>query len=180
MSDKSGVDIRASLEAKTTQELSEIYAENDGTAWRPEVFEIIHEILLKRGAPIPAQVPLKPKTPDLSPRSLVLETMDKKCTAELRAILLQAEDDKWSSNELDAAREILSRRGEPAPPRQTRDRSGSGSGSSQVVIVRDIRMSFGSMVIFMIKWAIASIPALLILYVIVMVLISGIGGLAFM
>ncbi len=33
----------------------------------------------------------------------------------------------------------------------------------QEVIVRDIRMSFGSMVIFMVKWAIAAIPAVLIL-----------------
>ncbi|MFO7610570.1 MAG: hypothetical protein R6X35_15515 [Candidatus Krumholzibacteriia bacterium] len=31
------------------------------------------------------------------------------------------------------------------------------------VIVQDVRMSFGSMVVFMIKWTIASIPAMLIL-----------------
>ncbi|MDQ7002438.1 MAG: hypothetical protein Q9N02_07090 [Ghiorsea sp.] len=31
------------------------------------------------------------------------------------------------------------------------------------VVVTDIQMSFGSMVIFMIKWAIAAIPALIIL-----------------
>jgi hypothetical protein len=33
------------------------------------------------------------------------------------------------------------------------------------VVVTDIHMSFGSMVAFMVKWAIASIPALLILFV---------------
>jgi hypothetical protein len=33
------------------------------------------------------------------------------------------------------------------------------------VVVTDIYMSFGSMVAFMVKWAIASIPALLILFV---------------
>ena len=31
------------------------------------------------------------------------------------------------------------------------------------VVVTDIQMSFGSMVVFMIKWAIAAIPALIIL-----------------
>jgi len=33
----------------------------------------------------------------------------------------------------------------------------------QEVIVTDIKMNFGSMVIFMVKWAIAAIPAILIL-----------------
>jgi len=35
----------------------------------------------------------------------------------------------------------------------------------QRVIITDIRMSFGSMVVFMVKWAIASVPAVLILLV---------------
>jgi len=34
------------------------------------------------------------------------------------------------------------------------------------VVVKDFEMSFGSMVVFMIKWALASIPALIILAVI--------------
>jgi hypothetical protein len=34
------------------------------------------------------------------------------------------------------------------------------------VVVTDIKMSFGSMVIFMIKWAIATIPAAIILFLI--------------
>ncbi len=34
---------------------------------------------------------------------------------------------------------------------------------TQEVVVRDVQMRFGSMVIFMVKWAIASIPALIIL-----------------
>ena len=37
---------------------------------------------------------------------------------------------------------------------------------SQRVIVTDIHMSFGSMVSFMVKWTIASIPAFLILLVV--------------
>ena len=36
-------------------------------------------------------------------------------------------------------------------------------GNRQEVVVTDIKMSFLSMVIFMIKWALASIPALIIL-----------------
>lgn len=36
---------------------------------------------------------------------------------------------------------------------------------AQPVVVVDIKMSFNSMVWFMVKWAIAAIPALLILYV---------------
>lgn len=34
---------------------------------------------------------------------------------------------------------------------------------AQPVVVLDVNMSFGSMVVFMIKWALAAIPALLIL-----------------
>jgi hypothetical protein len=34
------------------------------------------------------------------------------------------------------------------------------------VVVTDIKMPFGSMVVFMVKWAIATIPALIILAVI--------------
>ena len=44
------------------------------------------------------------------------------------------------------------------------------------VVVTDIKMSFFSMVIFMVKWAIASIPALIILFLIGMVLSAfGVG-----
>ncbi|MBT6870488.1 MAG: hypothetical protein HN820_06250 [Candidatus Marinimicrobia bacterium] len=48
---------------------------------------------------------------------------------------------------------------------------------SQNVVVTDIKMSFSSMVEFMVKWAIASIPALIILVIIVMALGVLIGGL---
>lgn len=42
----------------------------------------------------------------------------------------------------------------------------STPSSSQKVVVTDIEMPFGSMVSFMVKWAIASIPALIILTII--------------
>jgi hypothetical protein len=47
------------------------------------------------------------------------------------------------------------------------------------VTITDIQMPFGSMVIFMIKWAIASIPAAIILFLIASVfaiVFSGIFG----
>jgi len=34
---------------------------------------------------------------------------------------------------------------------------------SNEIVVKDIKMSFGSMVVFMIKWSIAAIPAMMIL-----------------
>lgn len=40
------------------------------------------------------------------------------------------------------------------------------SDTQREVIVTNIRMPFGSMVVFMIKWALASIPAAIILFVI--------------
>jgi len=47
--------------------------------------------------------------------------------------------------------------------------------SVQEIVVRDIRMPFGSMVVFMVKWAIAAIPALIIL-VVIAALISVVAG----
>ena len=47
------------------------------------------------------------------------------------------------------------------------------------VIVTDIQMPFGSMVVFMVKWAIASIPAAIILFIIgaiLMAILAGIGA----
>ena len=48
--------------------------------------------------------------------------------------------------------------------------------NSQNVTITDIKMPFGSMVEFMVKWAIASIPAFIILFLIG-ILIAGIFGL---
>ena len=48
-------------------------------------------------------------------------------------------------------------------------------GQMQYVVVKDINMGFGSMVVFMIKWVLASIPAIIILSLTGM-LIGAIGG----
>ena len=53
-----------------------------------------------------------------------------------------------------------------------------GTETTSHVIVTDIRMPFWSMVIFMIKWAIAAIPAFIILAVlggVAAALLSGLG-----
>lgn len=47
---------------------------------------------------------------------------------------------------------------------------------NQIVVV-DLRMPFWSMVIFMVKWSIAAIPALIILGIIGSVLFAILGGL---
>ena len=44
------------------------------------------------------------------------------------------------------------------------------------ITVTDIQMPFGSMVVFMIKWAIASIPAAIILFLIASVFAVVFGG----
>lgn len=48
---------------------------------------------------------------------------------------------------------------------------------AQPVVVVDLKMSFNSMVWFMVKWVIASIPALIILWLILMFVLAGFGGL---
>ena len=48
----------------------------------------------------------------------------------------------------------------------------SGGQDGQGVVVRDIQMGFLSMVVFMVKWAIAAIPALVILFFLFSVVVS--------
>ena len=46
----------------------------------------------------------------------------------------------------------------------------------QDVAIKDFNMPFSSMVVFMVKWAIASIPAIIIIWILVMILISIFGS----
>lgn len=52
----------------------------------------------------------------------------------------------------------------------------SGNGVPNEVVVTDIQMSFVSMVVFMVKWVIASIPAFIILFIIFSVVAAIFGG----
>ena len=47
------------------------------------------------------------------------------------------------------------------------------------VVVTDIKMPFSSMVVFMVKWAIATIPALIILAVVGSIIFSALGYLGY-
>lgn len=47
---------------------------------------------------------------------------------------------------------------------------------NQNVVVTDIQMPFGSMVVFMVKWAIASIPAIIILFMFFAIVTAIFGG----
>jgi len=44
------------------------------------------------------------------------------------------------------------------------------------ITIKDFNMPFSSMVIFMVKWAIASIPAIIIIWILLMLLISIFGS----
>ena len=48
---------------------------------------------------------------------------------------------------------------------------------AQPVVIVDMSMSFNSMVVFMVKWVIASIPAMMILFALALVLSLLFGGL---
>ena len=70
----------------------------------------------------------------------------------------------------DAKAAEAKRKAEEVAARAATDKNNKGT---QTVKVSDFDMPFGSMIVFMVKWAIASIPAILIL----MVLFFIFGGL---
>jgi CDP-diglyceride synthetase len=47
----------------------------------------------------------------------------------------------------------------------------------QKVSVSDVSMPFGSMVVFILKWTLASIPAMLIIFLVALVIAGLFGGL---
>ena len=49
--------------------------------------------------------------------------------------------------------------------------------SDNEVVVTDIRIPFGSMVVLILKWTLASIPAMFIVGIVVVVVFGVIGGL---
>jgi hypothetical protein len=48
--------LRASVKRKTTEELTEIYRDNDKDRWVGDPFPIIEKVLKDRGAPVPEQI----------------------------------------------------------------------------------------------------------------------------
>jgi len=50
------------------------------------------------------------------------------------------------------------------------------SWAASKVVVTDVKMPFASMVVFMIKWSLAAIPALIILLVLAAIVSAVLGG----
>jgi len=48
--------------------------------------------------------------------------------------------------------------------------------NKQEVVVVDFKMSFGSMIIFMVKWVIAAIPAMIVVFIILLIFLSILRG----
>ena len=65
----------------------------------------------------------------------------------------------------------------PACPRCGFPNPGGNGDRPLRVEVRDVDMKMGSMVTFMVKWSVASIPALIILFMIAMIMAGVFGGL---
>ena len=106
----------------------------------------------------------------MSPDSLASSQYASRTDAELRELALNPPSDL---GERAALRAELQRRaeGQRAEPRP----------STQQVAITDVDMPFWSMVRFMVKWAVASIPAFVILFIIAflitIVLAGFLGGL---
>ena len=88
-------------------------------------------------------------------------------TEKLQAIYATNDKNEYRPEAFVAIREILCERGSHSdtlvPLQQT---PVPVMEPIRSVVVTDIEMSFGAMIIFMVKWAIASIPAAIILFLI--------------
>ena len=65
----------------------------------------------------------------------------------------------------------------PAIAKSTKDETLVISANQEGIIIKDIQMPFGSMIVFMVKWALASIPAFIIISVIIAICLSVFTGL---
>jgi hypothetical protein len=108
--------------------------------------------------------------------------MKEKDTEELLGIWRANDRSTYSADAFDAVAEVLRERGVDAPlqPQTCQPVRHLDQGVVATdVVVTDIRMPFTSMVVFMVKWAIASIPAVIILTmlaVIIFTLLEGVLG----
>ena len=103
--------------------------------------------------------------------------LDKKTTDELLNIWTQNDRQTWRVEAFEAVRQILADRGVDVPSQH--EHIPFGQSEPQIVVVKDIHMQFGSMVVFMVKWAIAAIPAIIILWVSGLLLKAVFGGFLF-
>ncbi len=106
--------------------------------------------------------------------------LQSKPTEELQTIYATNDTNEYLPEAFVAIREILHERGSHADtfvPRQQTPVPVAEPVRS--VVITDIRMSFGAMVTFMVKWAIASIPAAIILFLIGALLWALLGTVLF-
>jgi hypothetical protein len=79
---------------------------------------------------------------------------------------VEAKKEAYNKSLADARAAEAKRKAEEVAARAATDKNNNTSNKgTQTVKISDIDMPFGSMVIFMVKWAIAAIPALLILMI---------------
>jgi hypothetical protein len=81
------------------------------------------------------------------------------------------------SLQFDLAKEVLDEKKSGDQTSVSGGQSGRRSNLLSEVVITDISMSFGSMVVFMVKWSLASIPAIIILFVLGFIVIGMLGGL---
>jgi len=105
--------------------------------------------------------------------------LQSKSTDELRMIYAEEYHKKQRTKAFLISAEILRERGVSESPPKLESEKQTIQVSPQRVLVTDIKMPFGSMVGFMVKWTLASIPAMLILLVfgfVAFVVLSMLGG----
>jgi hypothetical protein len=105
--------------------------------------------------------------------------MKDKGTEELLNIWRVNDRSTYAAEAFDAVADILQDRGVEVPSQPHTARPGQHPEQGVVatnVVVTDVQMPFTSMVEFMVKWAIASIPAALILTVLAVIGFALLGG----
>lgn len=106
----------------------------------------------------------------------IKSNMRDKSTDELLTIWTANDRGAYSTDAFEAIADVFRDRGVDLPPqRQFEPEVAEAQVVVSKVVVTDIRMQFLSMVVFMIKWAIASIPAMIILAILAGGLFSLLG-----
>lgn len=154
-------EIHASLEKKPTVILREEW-ENNADEYDQETLDIMGEILLSRGVKLP-----------LGSRQVNIPTPVNIPVPE-RTYATVRPDPRLSPSRASAVKI-------PTPHISigTPSREAEISGGITRVIVEDIDMPFYSMIFFMVKWTIASIPAFIILFIFSLILMFIGHGLGF-
>jgi len=97
-------------------------------------------------------------------KDMMKSKMNEKSTDELLSIWTENDRTIYSAEAIEVITDILKGRGvDLDTKRQSEPKVDAADVAATEVVVTDIRIPFMSMVVLIIKWAIASIPALIIL-----------------